>query len=75
MTLPRIAHSKYVAVMQIQERLIMIFPLSSSDSILDYNNGRWLLKYEYKDSYNVILHTGDLHVMNKRSLLDIADKL
>ena len=49
--------------------------LSSSDSILDYNNGRWLLKYEYRDSHNVIRYTGDLHVMNKRSLLDIADKL
>ena len=49
--------------------------LSSSDSILDYNNGRWLLKYQYKDSHNVVRYTGDLHVMNKRSLLEVADKL
>ena len=44
--------------------------LSSSDSILDFNNGRWLLKYQYKDSHNVVRYTGDLHVMNKKSLLD-----
>lgn len=49
--------------------------LSSSDSVLDYNRRRWLLKYEYKQSHNVIRYTGDLHVMNKRSLLEIADKL
>jgi hypothetical protein len=49
--------------------------LSSSDSVLDYNNGRWLLKYQYKESHNVMRYTGDLHVMNKRSLLEIADKL
>jgi hypothetical protein len=34
-----------------------------------------LLKYEYKESHNVMRYTGDLHVMNKRSLLEIADKL
>lgn len=45
--------------------------LSSSDSVLDYNNKRWLLKYQYKKSHNVIRYTGDLHVMNKKSLLDV----
>ena len=49
--------------------------LSSSDSVLDYNDGRWLLKYQYKESHNVVRYTGDLHVMNKRSLLEVADKL
>jgi len=49
--------------------------LSSSDSVLDYANGRWLLKYQYKESHNVVRYTGDLHVMNKRSLLEVADKL
>jgi len=49
--------------------------LSSSDSVLDYNKGKWLLKYAYKNSYNIMRYTGDLHVMNKHSLLDIADKL
>ena len=49
--------------------------LSSSDSVLDYNDGRWLLKYQYKESHNVLRYTGDLHVMNKRSLLEVADKL
>jgi hypothetical protein len=49
--------------------------LSSSDSVLDYANGRWLLKYQYKESHNVVRYTGDLHVMNKRSLLEAADKL
>ena len=49
--------------------------LSSSDSVLDYNNGRWLLKYQYKESHNVMRYTGDLHVMNKRSLLEVADRL
>lgn len=49
--------------------------LSSSDSVLDYNDGRWLLKYEYKNSHNVVRYTGDLHVMNKRSLLEVADRL
>lgn len=49
--------------------------LSSSDSVLDYNDCRWLIKYEYKKSHNVLRYTGDLHVMNKRSLLEIADKL
>ena len=49
--------------------------LSSSDSVLDYRNGRWLIKYEYKKSHNVVRYTGDLHVMNKRSLLEIGDKL
>ena len=44
--------------------------LSSSDSVLDYANGRWLLKYQYKESHNVVRYTGDLHVMNKRSILD-----
>lgn len=44
--------------------------LSSSDSILDYDNGRWLLKYQLKDTHNVIRYKGDLHVMNKKSLLD-----
>jgi len=44
--------------------------LSSSDSILDYADGRWLLKYELKNTHNVVRYTGDLHVMNKRSLLD-----
>tara|TARA_X000001382_G_scaffold112489_1_gene89768 strand:- start:29 stop:793 length:765 start_codon:yes stop_codon:yes gene_type:complete len=49
--------------------------LSSSDSVLDYNDGRWLLKYQYKESHNVLRYTGDLHVMNKHSLLEVADKL
>lgn len=49
--------------------------LSSSDSVLDYNRRRWLIKYQYKESHNVLRYTGDLHVMNKRSLLKIADKL
>lgn len=49
--------------------------LSSSDSVLDYSNGRWLVKYELEDSHNVLRYTGDLHVMNKRSLLEVADKL
>lgn len=49
--------------------------LSSSDSVLDYNDGRWLLKYQYKESHNVMRYTGDLHVMNKRSLLEVADQL
>lgn len=49
--------------------------LSSSDSVLDYNKGKWLLKYTYKNSYNIMRYMGDLHVMNKHSLLDIAEKL
>lgn len=44
--------------------------LASSDSILDYVDGRWILKYQYKNSYNALRYTGDLHVMNKKSLLD-----
>jgi len=42
---------------------------------LDYANSRWLLKYQYKESHNVVRYTGDLHVMNKRSLLEVADRL
>lgn len=43
--------------------------LSSSDSIIDYND-RWLVKYEYKEGHNVLRYKGDLHVMNKRCLLE-----
>lgn len=51
--------------------------LSSTDEVIDYNDGRWLVKYRYKESHNVMRYTGDLHVMNKRSLLDtqVYDKL
>jgi len=49
--------------------------LSSSDSVLNYNKGKWLLKYQYKNTHNVMRYKGDLHVMNKHSLLEIADKL
>lgn len=51
--------------------------LSSSDSVIDYANGRWLVKYAYKDTHNVMRYTGDLHVMNKRCVLEtnVYDKL
>lgn len=51
--------------------------LSSTDEIIDYNAGKWLVKYELKNTHNVLRYTGDLHVMNKRSLLDsqVYDKL
>jgi len=51
--------------------------LSSSDSVLDYNNKRWLIKYELKQSHNILRYTGDLHVMNKKCILetDLYDKL
>ena len=28
----------------------------------------WLVKYRFKESHNVLRYTGDLHVMNKRSI-------
>jgi len=51
--------------------------LSSTDEVIDYNNNRWLIKYRYKSGHNILRYTGDLHVMNKRCLLDskIYDKL
>lgn len=44
--------------------------LSSTDSVIDYGNNNWLVKYQYKDSHNVLRYKGDLHVMNKKCLLE-----
>ena len=44
--------------------------LSTVDSVLDYGNNNWLVKYKYKQSYNVLRYRGDLHVMNKKCILD-----
>ena len=44
--------------------------LSSTDEIIDYNNKSWLVKYKLDDSYNVLKYKGDLHVMNKKCLLE-----
>jgi len=51
--------------------------LSTTDSVIDYNDRRWLIKYNYKNSHNVLRYTGDLHVMNKRCVLntDLHNKL
>lgn len=44
--------------------------LSTVDCVLDYGNKNWLIKYKYKQSYNVLRYKGDLHVMNKKCILD-----
>ena len=51
--------------------------LSSTDSVLDYRNKNWLVKYKLKQSYNILRYSGDLHVMNKKCILDtdLYDKL
>lgn len=43
--------------------------LSTTDSVIDYGSA-WLVKYRYKDSHNVLRYKGDLHIMNKRCLLE-----
>jgi len=51
--------------------------LSTTDTLLDYANKSWLVKYRLKQSYNVLKYSGDLHVMNKRCILetDLYNKL
>lgn len=44
--------------------------LSTTDSVLDYNDRRWLLQYRMRNQkWNVIRYTGDLHAMNKPNIL------
>tara|TARA_B100000989_G_scaffold74587_2_gene52642 strand:+ start:29968 stop:30750 length:783 start_codon:yes stop_codon:yes gene_type:complete len=51
--------------------------LSTTDTVLNYGNCNWLIKYKFKQSYNVVRYKGDLHVMNKRCILhsDLYSKL
>lgn len=44
--------------------------ISTTDTVLNYGNKNWLIKYKFKESYNVLRYKGDLHVMNKRCILD-----
>ena len=44
--------------------------LNTTDEVIDYANGRWLIKYETRNIPNAMRYTGDLHVMNKKCLLD-----
>ena len=55
---------------QIKILLLIVYRLSTVDSVLDYGNNNWLVKYKYKQSYNVLRYRGDLHVMNKKCILD-----
>ncbi len=51
--------------------------LSTTDSVIDYKNNNWLIKYKLKQTYNVLRYKGDLHLMNKKCILetDLYDKL
>lgn len=51
--------------------------ISTVNKIIDYGNKNWLILYSYRNKQNVIRYSGDLHVMNKRCILetDLYDKL
>ena len=51
--------------------------MSTVNKLIDYGNKNWLILYNHKNKHNVIRYSGDLHVMNKRCVLetDIYDKL
>ena len=51
--------------------------ISTTDSVIDYGNSNWLIKYNLKNSKNIMRYKGDLHVMNKKCILetDVYDKL
>lgn len=50
---------------------------STVNKIIDYGNKNWLILYSNRNKHNVIRYSGDLHVMNKRCILetDLYDKL
>tara|TARA_B100001057_G_C22732095_1_gene904227 strand:- start:412 stop:1194 length:783 start_codon:yes stop_codon:yes gene_type:complete len=51
--------------------------MSTTDSVIDYGNNNWLIKYNLKNTKNIMRYKGDLHVMNKKCILDtdVYDKL
>ena len=51
--------------------------MTTVNKLLDYGNKNWLIWYSHRNKSNVIRYTGDLHVMNKRCILetDLYDKL
>lgn len=51
--------------------------ISTTDSVVDYGNNNWLIKYNLRNSKNIMRYKGDLHVMNKKCILqtDVYGKL
>lgn len=51
--------------------------MTTVNKLIDYGNKNWLIWYSHRNKENVIRYSGDLHVMNKRCILetDLYDKL